>query len=40
MIGFSRDDREKQRHRGFIWGMHAITLLQRPPHLIPRVSTG
>ena len=23
MIGFSRDDREKQRHRGFIWGMHA-----------------
>ena len=22
MIGFSRDDREKQRHRGFIWGMH------------------
>ena len=22
-IGFSRDDREKQRHRGFIWGMHA-----------------
>ena len=29
MIGFSRDDREKQRHRGFIWGMHVTSEMQR-----------
>ena len=30
MIGFSRDDREKQRHRGFIWGMHAKMRVDSP----------
>ncbi len=29
MIGFARDKREKQRHRGLIWGMHVASEMQR-----------
>ena len=37
MIGFSRDDREKQRHRGFIWGMHAETSSAQYPSGCPQL---